>query len=266
MDADGFVPAVDPKAANDPLLKEVAKIASELKQFACGLSLTGHVDADQLVQLEVFLSDCRSSLPLDLLRLKSRCWPGAAGTSHWPATLPRLLSFLVQEARRLVERETPLQPETERALASELFDVAWRLEQAGTDPVSACKKPWPGDFFEAQIAEIERRNSEWQLLRYQSVFDPVAKRSELIDSSGIVPDPIPISSEAEITADYRSGGIVEGEPLSVDFLSLPEQYNLSGSYLSKNYKGHRLKLGKKLFYLHREIAFLSDKKNRLQSK
>lgn len=62
--------------------------------------------------------------------------------------------------------------------------------------------------------------------------------------------------------EYRDGGLQDGNPLTADVVGQPETYNLSGSYLSKNYKGPRLKWCKQYVYRHAEIAALSDRRSR----
>jgi hypothetical protein len=71
-----------------------------------------------------------------------------------------------------------------------------------------------------------------------------------------------VTSEGDIPPDFRDGGLPEGAPLTVAITEMPEKYNLSGPYLSKNYKGPTIKWGRKLVYEHREIAALSDRKAR----
>ena len=153
--------------------------------------------------------------------------------------------------------------------------VEGQISLAGTNPEAVCRaRKLPGyerHEREQLFAELDRRIDEkkrqdaaWPRPRYISVFDPDARR-DFLASSGIAPDPIPISSEDEIPAEYRCGGKPDGEPLDVAFVSRPEQYNLSGPYLSKYYKGPRLRLGRKNIFRHEEIAALSDKKNRRES-
>jgi hypothetical protein len=74
-------------------------------------------------------------------------------------------------------------------------------------------------------------------------------------------DPKRVNSEAEIPPDYRDGGLMCGQPLTVDVVSRPEKYNLSGPYLSKRYRGPTLKLGRKFVYQHAAVAALSDRKS-----
>jgi hypothetical protein len=71
-----------------------------------------------------------------------------------------------------------------------------------------------------------------------------------------------VQSEREIPPDYRDGGLPNGAPLTTDLLEIPEKYNLSGSYLTKNYSGPTMKWGRKKVYRHAEIAALSDQKSR----
>ena len=75
-----------------------------------------------------------------------------------------------------------------------------------------------------------------------------------------------IESESEIPAEYRDGGLPNGKPLTADIVSLPEKYNLSGPYLSKNYRGPKIKWHKRFVYRHAEIAALSDRKSQREAK
>lgn len=60
--------------------------------------------------------------------------------------------------------------------------------------------------------------------------------------------------------EFRDGGLESGEPLTSAITKMPEKYNLSPQYLSKKYKGPRLKVGKRFIYRHAEIAALADSK------
>jgi hypothetical protein len=75
----------------------------------------------------------------------------------------------------------------------------------------------------------------------------------------------PVKSESEIPAEYRDGGTQRGAPLTAKVIALPEKYGLAAPYVSKRYKGPKLKLGKEYVYRHAEIAALSDRKSSRES-
>ena len=66
---------------------------------------------------------------------------------------------------------------------------------------------------------------------------------------------------------YRDHERSHGEPLTVGYLSRPETYHLSGTYISKNYGPgkaltQRQKFGRHYVYRYKEVAALSARKNR----
>jgi hypothetical protein len=266
MSDDGLVPAADPRAAKDPLLQEVAEIGWETMQFAGGLAWVGSVDDDQRRQLEDFLLSGISTLPLKLLSLQAKCTLDSSDTSQWPTSLLGLIVWLIKESRRLIIQVKEVPASEFGSSATRLRDLAGRVIQAGTNPVSACRSPRPAGFLESQSSENFRRATEWAQPQYLKQYVPktslAAGKKELLASVGVLADPVTVYSEEEITAEYRCGGRPDHSPLYVEFVEKVEEYNLLGPYLSKNYKGPRLKLGKKLVYRHEEIAALSDKKNR----
>lgn len=69
-----------------------------------------------------------------------------------------------------------------------------------------------------------------------------------------------VRSPEEIPASHRHRGLATGEPLTTAFLS--ERYSLTKEYLSKNYHGPVMKLGRQYVYPHAAAASLSDRISR----
>lgn len=70
-----------------------------------------------------------------------------------------------------------------------------------------------------------------------------------------------VFSERQVSELFRNYGLADGEILYEEFVARDETYGLKGSYLSRNYRGDRLMLGKRLIYRHRDIATLRDTKS-----
>ncbi len=72
---------------------------------------------------------------------------------------------------------------------------------------------------------------------------------------------------ADVPAEYRDGGKPDGKPLTVAYVSKPETYKLSGSFLSKQSpKLKTIKQGRSLVYTFVDIARLSAVKTLAENK
>jgi len=68
-----------------------------------------------------------------------------------------------------------------------------------------------------------------------------------------------VDSETDIPAEYRARGYANGQPLTVEVIADPTIYGIKGPYLSKFYRGPKLKLGRAYIYKHSSVAPLADK-------
>ena len=203
MSDDGLVPAVDPKAANDPLLQSVVELGKLLNEVSYFLRLAANpvsceLDASQQSRLTDLIDEGFPLAISGLQDFQAQFSPKAEGLSDYPPDLPPLLHWLVGEAKTLIEQATKAIGKELAEVAHDLRSVAGRILLSGTNPTAACRAE-PSDvhlqheleWFRARTSHDDTKWPElhdWLYQKLQLFHKTFAKRIKTLNADEYVPE------------------------------------------------------------------------------
>ncbi len=169
MSNDGRAPAVDSRAANDPLLQEIVEAGTFLDDIGscmtdCLNPEGSDCDGAKLAEFRDMFDKSRSNILGYLEELRGRFQPEADGATNYSPGLCDHLVWHLDKAVQLIIAETDASDDERSDLAKQIIEVADKIKSAGTNPTELHRVPKLAEYEEhlrkQQWAELSKRTAE----------------------------------------------------------------------------------------------------------